>query len=223
MAQLGCAVSSCSRTAWRRSRCASSSAPAAEEAAPAAESGAGAGAGADADADAAGLLAGARWAARAACVGLLLTGVVPLQLPPGHALGDASTAVHSLGSLAYFVGSQWHAVSTLRALAAPGAAQALPLSLRAAPGLFAAKALAAASSVLSFLPAQLLHPGGTPLSPHPGGAEAAQLDSAGFSQWWVVGSLLAYWALSGVDFVLLSAPAAEDADEEDEALRAKLK
>ena len=151
----------------------------------------------------AGPLAAARWAARAACLGLLLTGLVPLQLPPGDPRGELATAVHSLASAAFFLGSQWHAVSTLRALAAP-AARPLPVSLAAAPALFALRAAAALSSVLSFVPAQLLHPGGTRASPHPGGPELAQLDTAGFAQWWAVGSLLAYYGLFGADFVLLS-------------------
>jgi len=172
--------------------------------APAAGAGANANADANADADAcAGPLAAARWAARAACLGLLLTGVVPLQLPAGDPRGEAATAVHGLASAAFFVGSQWHAVATLRALAAP-AARALPVSLAAAPALFALRAAAALSSVLGFVPAQLLHPGGTRTSPHPGGPELAQLDAAGFAQWWAVGSLLFYWAIYGLDFVLLA-------------------
>ena len=154
-------------------------------------------------AEARGQLAGARYAARAACLGLLLTGVVPLQLPPGHPRGGLATATHALAALAFFTGSQVHALQTLRALASRGA-RTLPASLADAPALFALKAVAALSSVLSFLPAQYLHPGGSPTSPHPGGAEAAELDAAGFTQWWTVASLLSYYALMGADFVLLS-------------------
>jgi hypothetical protein len=129
--------------------------------------------------------------------GLGLTGPIPLQ-----GWGVAGTLAHCAVSIAFFALSLNHGFVMVRALSADCLLQH-PLHRRNAPWLWWAKAAALASSMASFLPAQLLHPGGTPQNPHAGGEEAADLDRGGFAQWWVVGSLVVYFALFSADMLAL--------------------
>lgn len=139
-------------------------------------------------------------------LGLALVGILPLQ-----GWGELATTAHVLSSLLFFAASLSHGYTFLATLASPEYTPS-PLSLHHSPSLWYTKAACLASGFLSFLPAQLLHPGGTPLHPHPGGAELADIDAAGFGQWWFVASLMLYYTSFAWDFAILAsgdvAPAA---------------
>ena len=147
-------------------------------------------------------LQSARGLARLGFAGLAAVGLVPLQ-----GWGGAATLLHVLGSLAFFAFSLHHGHAMTSALASDALARH-PLHRSRAPGLWWGKVALLCNGLLSALPAQLLHPGGTPTSPHPGGAEAAELDAGGFSQWWLVGSLIGYYTLFAGDLAVLAAAAA---------------
>jgi hypothetical protein len=138
-------------------------------------------------------LEGMRAQVRLGFFGLALVGVVPLQ-----GWGGAGTLVHVGGSMAFFCCSLQHGYALCAALAAQCMA-AHPLHSARAPWLWRAKAALLCNGFLSFVPAQLLHPGGTPQRPHAGGEEASELDRGGFGQWWLVGSLIGYFTLFSVD------------------------
>ena len=78
--------------------------------------------------------------------------------------------------------------------------------------------MAAAAAALPFIPATLLHPGrgivdstgSTPL------ADELAMERAGFTQHFMVGALVAYYALCSVDFFVLSQSALVDADDDGE-------
>ena len=140
----------------------------------------------------------ARWAARLGFLGLAVTGVVPLQ-----GWGELATLAHVTGSLAFFAASLHHGYTFCVALSSAALA-GHPLHSARRPWLWRAKAAMLANGFCSFLPAQLLHPGGSPVAPHAGGPEAAELDRGGFAQWWMVGSLVAYYSLFSVDLYLLA-------------------
>jgi hypothetical protein len=144
-------------------------------------------------------LQSARGLARVGFAGLAAVGIVPLQ-----GWGGAATLLHVLGSLAFFAFSLHHGHAVTSALASDALARH-PLHRARAPGLWWGKVALLCNGLLSALPAQLLHPGGTPTSPHPGGAEAAELDAGGFSQWWLVGSLIGYYTLFAGDLAVLAA------------------
>ena len=145
----------------------------------------------------------ARALARLGFAGLAVVGVVPLQ-----GWGGGATLLHVLGSAAFFAASLNHGHAVTSALASAALA-AHPLHRARAPGLWWAKAALLCNGLLSALPAQLLHPGGTPASPHPGGAEAAELDAGGFAQWWLVGSLIGYYTLFAGDLAVLAGAGGE--------------
>ena len=159
-------------------------------------------------------LSSARWAARAAFAGLAVQGLVPLENGP---LGSAGTLLHVAGANVFFMASLRHAWLILSALSAPAAAH-LPLSRARAPLGWWAKAVAAAAAALPFIPATLLHPGrgivdstgSTPL------ADELAMERAGFTQHFMVGALVAYYALCSVDFFVLSQSALVDADDDGE-------
>ena len=134
---------------------------------------------------------------RVGFLGLALTGLIPLQ-----GWGGGATTVHSLSSLLFFFGSLAHGWMSLSAWAHPSTA-AHPLSRKNSPFLWWCKGFLLFSGFLSFIPAQVLHPGGTPLHPHPLGPELADVERAGFGQWWFVGSLMLYYASMGFDFWVL--------------------
>ena len=139
-------------------------------------------------------LEGMRFRARAAFVGLAILGAVPLE-----GWGGACSTAHSLASLAFFAGSLSHGFGVLPLLARPALARCA-LSRARAPVLWGAKAAALASALLAFLPAQWMHPQNAGAR-----SDAHDLNVAGATQWWTVGSLLVYFTLFAADFVLLAA------------------
>lgn len=139
----------------------------------------------------------ARLIARLGFFALAVTGVVPLQ-----GWGGTATAVHQFASLIFFAGALYYGHTFSQALRSPCLADH-PLHISRAPLLWGLKAFILLNAFLAFVPAQLLHPGGTPQNPHPGGAEAASIDTAGFGQWWTVGSIGGYFLFKAGDFFVL--------------------
>jgi hypothetical protein len=146
-----------------------------------------------------------RHVVRLGFLGLAVTGVVPLQ-----GWGELATSAHLLGAMAFFMCSLRHGHVLITSLSSE-ALSYHPMHAERRPWLWRAKVAMLSNGFLSFLPAQLLHPGGTPQRPHLGGAEAAEIDRQGFSQWWLVGSLIGYYTLFAIDMHVLGglAPAAQ--------------
>lgn len=142
-------------------------------------------------------LTSSRGTVRLGFLGLALTGVLPLQ-----GWGSACSLAHVLASLAFFMCSIQYGFKMSHALCSPKL-DALPVHYRNAPLLWYVKCGFLANCFLSFIPAQVLHPGGTPLKPHLGGQEAAEIDAGGFSQWWMVGSLILYFTCYSADIFIL--------------------
>ncbi len=136
---------------------------------------------------AAALASTARWYLAAACAGLAVVGVVPLQ-----GWGAAASLLHVSGSGVFFAFTLAHGRAALAALAAPELAF-LPTSRANAPLLWWAQAVVLGSGFLSSIPAQLLHPGERGVD----GGEALEVNRGGVAQWWLVASLVAYLTLWG--------------------------
>jgi hypothetical protein len=145
-----------------------------------------------------------------ACAGLAAVGVVPLQ-----GWGAAASLLHVGGSGVFFAFTLAHGRAVLSALSEPELGY-LPTSRARAPALWWAQAAVLGSGFLSFIPAQLLHPGERGVD----GGEALDINRGGVSQWWLVASLVAYLTLWGAgEFLLLggSAPPKELPREEGDA------
>lgn len=138
-------------------------------------------------------LRGASFYARSAFYALALIGILPLQ-----GWGAVSTIVHLLSSTVFFFGSLTHGFTVLSALANPALA-GCAVSLARAPGVWLLKAFALACALLSFGPAQLLHPGGAAIVDQ----EAHDLNVGGASQWVLVGGILFYYVCVTFDFLIL--------------------
>jgi hypothetical protein len=149
----------------------------------------------------------ARWYFTAACCGLAVVGVVPLQ-----GWGAVASLFHVGGSGVFFACTLAHGRAELSALASPELGY-LPTSRANAPLLWWAQALVLGSGFLSFIPAQLLHPGEKGVD----GGEALDINRGGVSQWWLVGSLVVYLTLWGsTGFLLLGGATPPPAAAEDE-------
>lgn len=148
-----------------------------------------------------GELEGAAWSARAACAGLALQGVFPLE----GAGGAFGTLLHVSGANLFFLLSLRHAWIVLAALASPALA-GLPLSRARAPVAWFAKAASAVAAAAPFVPAALLHPGGRVVdaSGRTKLEDELSMERAGFSQHWMVGALVVYYACSSLDFFHLA-------------------
>ena len=138
-------------------------------------------------------LRGASFYARSAFYALALIGILPLQ-----GWGEVSTIIHLLSSAVFFFGSLTHGFTVLSALANP-ALSSCAISLNRAPVVWLLKAIALACAMLSFGPAQLLHPGGAALVDK----ETHEVNVGGASQWILVGGILFYYVCVTFDFLIL--------------------
>jgi hypothetical protein len=133
-----------------------------------------------------------------ACAGLAVVGIVPLQ-----GWGAGASLLHVSGSAVFFSFTLAHGRALLSALSTDELAY-LPTSQARAPLLWWAKAAVMGSGFLSFIPAQLMHPGEKGVD----GGETLDINRGGVSQYWLVASLVVYLTLWGAgDLWLLSSEA----------------
>jgi hypothetical protein len=141
--------------------------------------------------------------------GLLLQGVVPLQ-----GAGATASLLHVAGANVFFACSLVHAYQMRAMLAETRPPPPLATARRRFRLGWLVKAACAASALVPFLPAALLHPGerrldatgAVPL------AEELAVERAGFSQWWMVCSLIAYYTSYALDLAQLAREAPDGAE-----------
>jgi len=162
--------------------------------------------------------------ARIAFVGLGLQGVIPLQ-----GWGTAATIVHVMSANVFFMLSIYHGACVLWCLSTRTAAEAgdaLPVARARDTVAWYLRAAVLVAAFFPMGPAMILHPGTQPVDHDAVAAAAAasgaagslpgarshaldaaeherSMESAGFSQWWMVGSIITYYALYARDLYLL--------------------
>lgn len=142
----------------------------------------------------------AQFIARIGFACLALQGIVPLQ-----GWGETASLIHVMGANIFFCTSLYHAYKMLTFFASTKAID-LPLSRKRTPFIWLLKTICVVLALIPSLPAMILHPGSTVVDTT--GAmpldEELKLENAGFSQWWMVSSIVMYYVCFAFDFSWLA-------------------
>jgi hypothetical protein len=162
--------------------------------------------------------------ARVAFVCLGVQGVVPLQ-----GWGDVAGLVHVMGANVFFMTSIYHGACVLWCLGtdiATSVKGSLPIAYAVDSAGWYLRCLILAAAFFPTLPAMLLHPGTQAVDPdalrsqiladaisdEDAMAKALEqanyemrMETAGFSQWWMVGMIIAYYTLYARDLYMMGA------------------